>query len=172
MTAFSRQIVVLLLCFVFVAMADGQTSSAEPRRSKTPGKEPEGRGTIGSDQKRLAVLISAAWGADEAMHNDHIAMHRALKQRGYRADEILSIEGKLSRGLLLAFLNEVRKDLSAWNEGTVFIYYTGHGSLDGKTSAEAVVGMQLSIEERVTWNEVFATLRLPPRVSLILLPDS
>ena len=128
--------------------------------------------TFADEPKRLAVIISAAWGADEAIHNDSMAMHQALRQRGLRANEILSLEGSLNRNIVLSFLNEIGKAIATWREGEIILYYTGHGSLEGKTAREAIVGLQLSMQEKVSWNEVFIALQIPPKVRLILLPDS
>jgi hypothetical protein len=128
--------------------------------------------TFANEPKRLAVMISATWGADEAMHNDLMAMHQALRQRGLRDNEILSLEGKLDRNIILGFLNEIGKDVATWREGEIFLYYTGHGSLEGKNAKEAIVGLQLSMQEKVSWNEIFTALRITPKVRLILLPDS
>lgn len=125
------------------------------------------------EPKKLAVIISAAWGNDTAVHNDLVAMHRALEKRGFRADEMVSLDGKLSRSLVLNFLNSIGNEVAGWQEGQVFLYYTGHGSFKGQTAKNAVVGLQLqsTAQESIEWREVFHALRLPPTVNMILLPD-
>ena len=127
---------------------------------------------LNTPRPKLAVLVSAAWSADTSMHNDLVAMHQALQKRGFQPDEIFSLEGKLNRNLVLNFLSEIAKTTKTWREGEIFLFYTGHGSLEGDTPKDARVGLMLSPKEKVWWNEVFAALPLAPKVKLILLSDS
>lgn len=52
----------------------------------------------------LALLIAAPQLGDEAMSRDQAVMTQALLGRGYAADEILCLHGRLNRPLVISFL--------------------------------------------------------------------
>lgn len=112
------------------------------------------------------------------MHNDIGAMFNALLMRGFSSKDILLLEGKLNRKLLMRLIGEVNKRVATWKSGEVFIHYSGHGAFIGSTASEARVGVQLAPDKpdhknnRIFWDEVFTAVRLPANVGLILLPDS
>jgi hypothetical protein len=111
------------------------------------------------------------------MHNDVVAMYGALLARGFFAKDILLLEGTLNRKLLMSLIGEANKRVATWKSGEMFIHYSGNGTFTGRTTSEARVGLQLASDQpnikshRVFWDEVFAALRLPANVKLILLPD-
>ena len=128
--------------------------------------------------QRLALLVAAPWKGETAMHNDLVAIHNALRQRGFAPEEFLILEGALTRSVLLAFLHDVQRRIGAWQRGEVWFSFSGHGTVRGTKAAEAQPGLLLtsalhpSHEEHVWWEEVFAALQVPAAVQLTLLPDS
>ena len=126
--------------------------------------------------QRLALLVAAPWEGETAMHNDLVAIYGALRQRGFAPEEILVLEGSLTRSVLLAFLHDVQRRIGSWQRGEVWFSFSGHGTWRGTTAADAKPGLLLtsapSREEQVWWEEVFATLQVPAAVQLTLLPDS
>jgi len=131
-----------------------------------------------ADPGRLAVLIAAPWEGEIAMSQDMLAISDALKQRGFRGEQIVSVEGVLTRNVLLDFLANVSRRVAGWSSGgDLFVFVSGHGAFRGTSAADARVGLLLSgdglaADHEVWWDEVFATLRTPPGVRVILLPDT
>jgi hypothetical protein len=129
-------------------------------------------------RQRLALLVAAPWEGETAMHNDVVAMHTALRQRGFSPEEFLVLEGPLTRGVLLAFLHDVRRRIGSWRRGEVWLSFSGHGAFRGATATDAQPGLLLtsalrpSHEEQVWWEEVFAALQVPAAVQLTVLADS
>jgi len=129
-----------------------------------------------SNHHHLALLIAAPLSGETAMHNDVADIYNALSLRGLSPEKILLLEGSLHRGLLLAFLHEVRKEIVSWDSGEVFFYYGGDGNYIIDAS-EARAGMLLQAgtsnhaEDYVFWDEIFSTLDLPAKINLIVLPD-
>ncbi len=126
---------------------------------------------------QLAILIGAPHHNQSSMHDDLAAMYAALRQRKVLAEEILWLEGKLDRHLLLGFLAAISRRIAAWQQGRLFHYVTGHGFFTGERAEEARVGVelqpseQLSSEVHIFWDEMLHALALPAGVKLILLPD-
>jgi hypothetical protein len=60
----------------------------------------------------------------------------------------------------------------------VFVYVSGHGFYRGTRAAEAQPHLLLrqtstpSPEDEVGWDEILATLAVPPTVRLTILPDA
>jgi hypothetical protein len=121
-------------------------------------------------KRQLALLIAAPQKGEEAMRNDQEAVYQALRQRGFQPEEILTLSGPVSRALLLAFLREAGRRVADWPDGSVFLAYSGHGTVVGKEAKAAKPGLFVS-GETVLWEEVFKTLTLPDGVHLTLLPD-
>lgn len=125
----------------------------------------------------LAVLIAAPHAGDTSMHNDLVAMYEALRRLGVLPESILSIEGELTRRLLLDFLRSVQERVANWQEKRLFLYVGGHGFFVGDDAQSAKVGIELvssqtlSDTHHIFWQEIFETLALPATVSLLLLPD-
>jgi hypothetical protein len=132
---------------------------------------------MNTKNSRLALLIAAPHNGEASMHNDVMAMYDALLARGFFSKDILLLEGKLNRKLLMSLIGEVNKRMATWKSGEVFMHYSGNGTFVGSTASEARVGLQLAPDtpsnksHRVFWDEVFTALRLPTDVGLILLPD-
>lgn len=126
---------------------------------------------------RQALLIGTPNEGDVSMHNDLAAMYVALKTRGLAPEEILSIEGKLSRQILMSFLEGVSHSIAQWREGQFFLYLSGHGFFTGDTAKDARVGVQLqkpiagSSAQNVYWDEVFSALSIPEVVTVTMLTD-
>ena len=126
---------------------------------------------------KLALLIGAPHDGDLSMHNDVVAMYDALRMRGLAPEEILTLEGKLDRQILMEFLKGVSRRIAQWAEGELFLYFSGHGFFTGDTVAEARVGVQLQYVAQgickycVYWDEIFATLSVPKTVTFAMLPD-
>jgi hypothetical protein len=127
---------------------------------------------------RLAVLIAGPWEGEIAMQNDVVAMIDALRRRGFARDELVVLEGRLTRAALLAFLQDVHQRIAAWARGEILLHVSGHGTLEGKTAATARAGLVFTSvfhpgpDDIVWWDEVFAALQAPSDVRVILLPDS
>lgn len=104
-------------------------------------------------------------------------MAQALLARGFSADQILSLHGRLDRPLVTAFLQAASRRVTSWTDGSVFLHVSGHGFFDGDKAETARPG-QLFEESAETddaghlfWDELFTTLALPAGVRLTLLPD-
>jgi hypothetical protein len=78
----------------------------------------------GVHPSRLALLIAAPYDNEVGMHNNVAAMYDALLSRGFFAKEILLLEGKLNRKLLMSLIGEVNKRVATWKSGEVFICKT------------------------------------------------
>lgn len=125
----------------------------------------------------LALLIAAPQPGETAMLRDQAAMIEALLARGFSADQILCLHGRLDRPLVTAFLEAAGRRMAAWSEGSVFVHVSGHGFLAGDTPETARPGLLFAESEDVTddkhlfWDDFFASLALPAWVRLTLLPD-
>ena len=129
---------------------------------------------------QLALLIGAPWRAEAAMHGDVQAFYDALTGRGMSPDDLLVLEGRLDRELVLGFLASVQGRVSNWDRGNLFLYYSGHGAYapmdvtDGATAEPALVFGPDDLDDPsrwVLWRELFDALALPAGVRLTLLPD-
>ena len=129
---------------------------------------------------QLALLIGAPWREEAAMHGDVQAFYDALTARGLSSDDLLVLEGRLDRELVLSFLASAKSRVAAWSRGDVFLYYSGHGAYapmdatDAATVEPALVFGQGDLHDPsrwVLWREVFGALALPVGVRLTLLPD-
>ncbi len=126
------------------------------------------------------MLIAAPWPGETAMHDDLNAMREALRTRGYRTNEIQVLEGTLTRSRVLALLDSASRQVASWKSGSVFLYYTGHGSptSSDEQSAQAALQFEEGLPEAsnreswLSWADVFADLKRPEGVELVLLPDS
>ena len=135
-------------------------------------------GAAAPPSSRLAVLVAGPWEGEIAMQNDVEAMIDALRQRGFARDELLVLEGRLTRAGLLAFLEDVHRRIDGWPRGELLLHVSGHGLLEGKTAAEARAGLVFTSAfhpaagDIVWWDEALAALGAPPPVRVVLLPDS
>lgn len=114
------------------------------------------------------------------MHDDLVAIYSALRGRGLGPEEILSLDGELSRHLILRFLQAAGERIASWPDGQVLLHYSGHGAFwpwdaDGPSQARPALLPENDSEQSpaswVFWDEVFAILRPPAGVQLTLLPD-
>ena len=126
---------------------------------------------------QLAILIGAPHGDQDSMHHDVAAMYGALKRRGLTSEEILCLEGRIDRRLLLGFLQAVHHRIASWKRGALFLYVTGHGFFSSEAAEDAHVGLvlpptqQVGDEHHIFWNELFEALSVPQGIRLTLLPD-
>jgi hypothetical protein len=126
---------------------------------------------------QLALLIAAPHPGETVMFNDQTAMIQALLARGFSADQILCLHGRLDRALVIAFLQAASRRVAGWSEGAVFLYDSGHGFFTGDAVEEARSGLLFGDSEDMTdddhlfWGELFAALALPAGIRLTLLPD-
>ena len=133
--------------------------------------------SVESKHPQLALLIGAPHDGDLSMHNDLVAMYDALRMRGLAPEEVLTLEGKLDRQILMGFLKGVSRRIAKWARGELFLYFSGHGFFTGDTVEEARVGVQLQSaaqedsEYCTYWDEIFATLSVPEGVIFTILPD-
>lgn len=125
----------------------------------------------------LALLIAAPHPGETAMSRDLTAMAQALLARGFSADQILCLHGRLDRPLVIAFLQAASRRVAGWSEGSIFLHVSGHGFFTGDTVDDARPGLLFGDSEDVAdddhlfWDELFAVLALPAGVRLTLLPD-
>jgi len=130
-----------------------------------------------SYSNHLALLIAAPHPGETAMFNDLTAMTQALLARGFSADQILSLHGRLDRPLVVAFLQAASRRVAGWSEGSVFLHVSSHGFFTGEAATEARPGLWFAATDDVTddnhlfWDDLFAALALPAGVRLTLLPD-
>jgi hypothetical protein len=126
---------------------------------------------------RLAVLVGAPWDGEKSMSNDVGAAAAALRRRGFAPDEILVLDGQLTRAAVLSFVGLVRQRIAPWKSGEILITVSAHGTFTGTKVSEARPGLLLSAREPVAaqivfWDEIFNALNVPDGVRVILLPDS
>ena len=122
---------------------------------------------------RLALLVAAPWKGETAMQNDLVAIRKALRLRGFSSEEIHELEGRVDRESLMSFLTDASRRVSGWRSGEILLYYSGHGGWTGTPPSNARAGLWLdSAKDPILWDELFAKLRPPAGVKLILLPDS
>ncbi len=117
---------------------------------------------------KLAVLIGCSLNPGEAeIHNDLTSVYNSLVQKNYTPDEIMTLEGRLTASRLKSFLMEAHERVIPWQNGQVFLYYSGHGYVNDTTGRP-----ELWFEDRkIDWQDVFTELGVPKQVSLVLLPD-
>ena len=130
-----------------------------------------------SPSHHLALLLAAPRPGEAATLADQAAMNAALLARGLPPDRILALHGRLDRPLVTAFLQAAGRRVAGWDDGSVFVHVSGDGFFAGDTAEEARPGLLFSDSEDVTddnhllWDDVFAALALPAGVGLTLLPD-
>ena len=129
------------------------------------------------EKRRLAVLVAAPWEGETVMSQDMFSMADALRQRGFAPGEVVGLEGVLTRNVLLDFVANAGRRIATWDRGDVVFFLSGHGTFSGTTVADARPGVRLSgdglaADYEVFWDEIFAALRIPNRVRLIVLPDT
>lgn len=120
--------------------------------------------------RKLALLVAAPESGDTAIYNDQTAAYSALRKKGFDANQILSLNGPISRKLFLGSLRETSRRIASWQDGMVFFAFSGHGTFEETETGEIKPGLLVS-GESVLWEEVFRTLILPRGVHLVLLPD-
>jgi hypothetical protein len=103
-------------------------------------------------------------------------MQEALRARGLSAAEMVSVPGPLDRGRLMKQLEEVRGRIAGWEGGDLFLYYNGHGMYGPEVAGMREAGLQLDRDRdqpgsALLWRELFAAVRAPATVRIIVLPD-
>src|SRR5262245_9442222 len=84
--------------------------------------------TLAGKTQRLALLVAASWEGEVAMHHDLVAMHDALRLRGFQAEDILTLDGPLNRESFVSFLKKARERMGKWHQGELLFYFGGHGT--------------------------------------------
>jgi hypothetical protein len=126
---------------------------------------------------RLALLMTAPHPGETAMYNDLTAMAQALLARGFPADQILCLHGRLDRPLVIAFLHAASRRVAGWSEGSVFLHVSSHGFFTGDAVDDARPGLlfgdsdDMADDDHLFWDELFAVLALPAAARLTFLPD-
>jgi hypothetical protein len=131
---------------------------------------------------KLAVLIGVPIEAEITMHNglvhnDLVAMYKAIQKRGFQSNEIISLEGKLTRRLVIDFLTEIGRRIVNLSTKNLFFYYGGDGYYSGETAIEARVGVCLHEKNEegkidgLFWDEIFEILQVPSETKVTLLPE-
>ncbi len=132
---------------------------------------------IAQEKNRFAFLIAAPQAGEVAMLNDQIAMTQALLSSGLPADHIFALHGRLDRNMVLTALGSMRRRMTGWQSGSLFVHVSGHGYFVGETGDTAYPGLLFDDTEdgnddyHLLWEEFFAALALPTGVRLTLLPD-
>lgn len=80
------------------------------------GSAPEGAAM--NSPHHLALLIAAPQPGETAMYRDQAAMVAALLARGFAADDILCLHGRLDRPLVLAALQAASRRVAGWTAGS------------------------------------------------------
>ena len=108
------------------------------------------------------------------MRDDVRALAMALGKRGFTGDRLVVADSVTTRTQLLDVLTRAAGRIASWDRGVVFLAISGHGSFQGSSAAEARPALQLAdgADRDVFWDEVFAALRVPAGVRVILLPDT
>jgi len=133
--------------------------------------------TQSNQARQLGILIAAPHPGEAAMYNDMTAMARALQGRGYSADQILCLHGRMDRHLVLACLQAASRRVALWTQGSVFLHVSCHGFFAGETVEDARPGLlfgdtdDIADDYHLFWDDLFAALTLPAGVRLTLLPD-
>ena len=130
-----------------------------------------------STNPHLALLIAAPQPGETAMLADQAAMTAALLARGVPGDHILVLQGQLDRPRVTAFLQAAGRRVARWRAGSIFVHVSSHGFFAGDTVETARPGLLFGESEDVTgddhlfWDDLFAALALPAGMGLTLLPD-
>ena len=137
--------------------------------------EAKGTRTRNLGNKFLALLITVPNDRyyPDAAANDSNAVQQALRDRGFKPSQILSLGGGLQRKQVLDFLRDGGARASKWQNGVVFLFYSGSGywPMGNPPLNQVKTGWELGPDDHVLWDEVFTALDLPPGVRLIVLPD-
>ncbi|PON18041.1 hypothetical protein C2W62_10100 [Candidatus Entotheonella serta] len=129
-------------------------------------------------EPHLALMIGALWPGETTIHHDLSSMYEILRHRGFATEEILLMQGLLTRRAILILLHDAHQRIRSWRQGEVFVYVSGHGFYRGTSAANAIPYLLLrqtgtpSSEEEVGWKEMLDTLAVPPTVRLTILPDA
>lgn len=127
-----------------------------------------------SKRQKLALLVTAPFQGNDfaAMPEDLRVMKNTLLSKGFSENEIqeLTLTSKERRTQLINFVDEARKRIATWKNGSVFFYYTGHGCFE-QAEKPRRPGLQLASDEYIYWDQLFQILDVPQGVDLVLLPD-
>lgn len=135
---------------------------------------PSCTGVRASDAKissgRLGVLIGAPHGDESAMLADVQVAYDALRGRGFEDREVLRVEGRINRQSLFDALDEVERRVSMWRDGSVFLYFSGHGTVLGDSLTTASPAILFENDE-VAWDLVLGRIARWSNVHVTLLVD-
>jgi hypothetical protein len=126
--------------------------------------------------RRLALLLAAPWEGESFLGDDLALMQEGLRARGLTAAELISVLEPLDRERVASRLEEVSRRIAGWQSGEVFLYYNGHGMYAPAGGGWPEPGLQLDRKREqassaLLWRDLFAILRAPPGVRVMVLPD-
>lgn len=126
--------------------------------------------------RRLAIVVGGMSTRDpqlaQAVRNDVELWQATLRAQGYAPSEVVVLSGAIGPRLFLASLEDVARRIARWRKGQVLLCYSGSGSQEHpkEKGAPQHVGVALR-GGAVRWSQIFATLKVPDGVNLLLLPD-
>jgi hypothetical protein len=134
------------------------------------------RASLAATPRRLALLLAVPWEGESYLADDLAMMQAGLRTRGLSATDVIPVLAPLDRPGLARHAEEVGKRIAAWESGDLFIYYNGHGMYGQPVNGVPEPGLQLNSQRERTdsallWRELFAMLRIPRRVRVLVLPD-
>ena len=104
------------------------------------------------------------------MRADVQAAHDVLRGRGFDDHEVLRVEGRINRQSLFDALDEVERRVSMWRYGSVFLYFSGHGTVHGDSLTTASPAILFENDE-VAWDLVLGRIARWSNVHVTLLVD-
>lgn len=122
------------------------------------------------DVHRAALLIGAPHGDETAMRADVRAAKDALLRRGFRPEEITTLEACPDPKTFRSALAALESRISDWSSGYVFLYFSGHGTVHGSTLPLADPAILLEKGE-VSWSTVMFELARWRRIRFTLFAD-
>lgn len=122
------------------------------------------------DVRHAALLIAAPHGGETAMRDDVRAAEDALLRRGFRPDEITKLETCPDPKTFTAALAGIEERIASWPDGSVFLYFTGHGAVHGNSLAVADPTILLEGGE-IPWSTLMVRLSRWRRVRFVLFAD-
>ena len=125
----------------------------------------------------LALLLAAPQPGESAMYRDQAAMTQALLARGFSADRILCLHGRLDRPLVTHSCRPPaggsRRGLTVRSSCTSAVTASST-AIRQKTHGPACCSRKALKSDdggHLFWHDLFTALALPAGVRLTLLPD-
>ena len=162
----------------FLETLNGQTRREPARSARRPAPRLLLRGgapihadrDADRDVHRAALLIGAPHGDETAMRADVRAAKEALLRRGFRPEEITTPEACPDPKTFRNALASLESRISDWSSGSVFLYFSGHGTVHGSTLTLADPAILLEKGE-VSWSDVMFEFARWRRIRFTLFAD-